>query len=700
MNLSQKNISFILLISITLFPALYSAQANSYSALSSSSAQPQTVTAMVSQSTATQEQAAKSKSDQASEEIARVATKGALGSLLYERGKSYFKGDGVTQDYRRARDYFEQAVDKGDADALFSLYRMGADGLGELSQNSEWARYYKRRVAENGCEQALAELDARELYDIGLTYITGWYQGVKNDCHVSRGPQDVKLGCVYLQKAVNKAVDERDARVLFDIGHIYSMGDYGFEKDCKFAHECFQEAAKFGDANVCYKLGMVWHDGDGVDKNLEMAFKLFQKAAKEEHSDAFYMLGYMCYCGELGARDLKSALKYLTKAVKLDSRNSEALYLLGRMYHWGEGVSRDEDQAFSYYKCAADLDHPGASYELGCHLLDLPHDDLAVDEEAFAHFRDAANGGDAGAFYRLGRMYWTGVGTKCDLKSALDYLLRAADKDNVEACCFLSMLYCRGCAEAGVVPDRNTCLQYRKRAFEQEGILQAAVTLHRDTFCYFARMYHRGVASNLAKALEYYQYAALLGDKEAMEVFCKAWKVKLLPQDEEHEKLCECLEKRYCENFFIGTSFESIRLNHVEDEEEFDYSEPEYEREKRKERREQLRLQFERKEKKEAMQSSIDCKIQLHDGVGVYCAGEKCSICFESFQSSTTISILPCFHIFCSACIQSWFGAGNDTCPSCRTQVIRSFAGRVMQAERAAASTAAGSKTDSKEARG
>lgn len=44
-----------------------------------------------------------------------------------------------------------------------------------------------------------------------------------------------------------------------------------------------------------------------------------------------------------------------------------------------------------------------------------------------------------------------------------------------------------------------------------------------------------------------------------------------------------------------------------------------------------------------------------------------CPICMEDSEENI---ILPCAHVFCSACIKKWLLKNSNTCPNCRKSVV------------------------------
>jgi len=45
----------------------------------------------------------------------------------------------------------------------------------------------------------------------------------------------------------------------------------------------------------------------------------------------------------------------------------------------------------------------------------------------------------------------------------------------------------------------------------------------------------------------------------------------------------------------------------------------------------------------------------------------SCPICMEDSEENI---ILPCAHVFCSACIKKWLLKNTNTCPNCRKSVV------------------------------
>ena len=87
----------------------------------------------------------------------------------------------------------------------------------------------------------------------------------------------------------------------------------------------YQKAAKQGNANAQYNLGLMYHEGRGIAKNVAKAVAWYQKAADKGNADAQFNLGCMYGNGEGIARDEAEAVRWFRKAAKNGSENAKQL---------------------------------------------------------------------------------------------------------------------------------------------------------------------------------------------------------------------------------------------------------------------------------------------------------------------------------------------------------------------------------------
>ena len=75
----------------------------------------------------------------------------------------------------------------------------------------------------------------------------------------------------------------------------YDKGDYAT------ALRLFRTLAELGDANAQFRLGYMYHKGEGVPRNYQEAFEQYRLAAKQRHTEALYEIGNLKSIG----RDLE-----------------------------------------------------------------------------------------------------------------------------------------------------------------------------------------------------------------------------------------------------------------------------------------------------------------------------------------------------------------------------------------------------------
>ncbi|MYM67568.1 sel1 repeat family protein [Pseudoduganella sp. FT55W] len=107
---------------------------------------------------------------------------------------------------------------------------------------------------------------------------------------------------------------------------------------------------------------------DGTPANLPRAFELFSSAAKKGDAQAAYYLGMMYKNGMAVARDLKAAAQWLQFSA--NRQTPAAMFALAKLYLSGEGVKRDELAARRWIEKAADLEYPEAVMAMAIGLRD------------------------------------------------------------------------------------------------------------------------------------------------------------------------------------------------------------------------------------------------------------------------------------------------------------------------------------------
>jgi TPR repeat protein len=137
-------------------------------------------------------------------------------------GWLYENGQGVAQDFGKAREWYEKAADKGNARAMFKLGQLYRDGLG-VEQDYVKAREWYEKAADEG--------DGSAMTDLGWLHENGL--GVAQDHAKAR-------------EWYKKAADKGEAVAMINLAAIYQTGR-GVAQDAVKAREWFEKAADVGD---------------------------------------------------------------------------------------------------------------------------------------------------------------------------------------------------------------------------------------------------------------------------------------------------------------------------------------------------------------------------------------------------------------------------------------------------------------------
>jgi TPR repeat protein len=189
--------------------------------------------------------------------------------------------------------------------------------------------------------------------------------------------------------------------VLHNLGPVTDIGTVTARKDTPIV-DLYRYAAQQGDLDARMRLGLMFHEGDGVTRDPAQAAHWFQMAASEELPAGQAALGYL--------------------------------------HEQGSGVEQDFSQALDWYRAAAERNHAWAQYRLGLMYRDgrgVPRDN----EKAVGLFREAAEHGDVAGLFHLGEMYENGWGTTRDPAEAAEWYRKAAERDHDRAQYRLAVMY-------------------------------------------------------------------------------------------------------------------------------------------------------------------------------------------------------------------------------------------------------------------
>ncbi|CAA6810544.1 MAG: Unknown protein [uncultured Thiotrichaceae bacterium] len=272
---------------------------------------------------------------------------------LYVLATSYELGLGITQNFKKAHDYYHRAMLLGHRDARFNLALLLIDaeaGFNDLAR----ARNLMQVLANSG--------DSEAQYNLSLLY---------KDALTST-KADKTQSFFWLTKAAES-------------GHPDAQNNLGLHflqtKDAQKAFEWLSRSAEQGVANAQFNLAIMYERGDGITTNPTEALNLLQSAATLGNVNAQHNLGIKYLLGEQVAKDNRQAVTWLTQAAKQQNKKSQ--YLLGRLYEEGRGnIKADLQQAENWYLLSAKQGHSESQYHLAL-LLAAKRDN--IDAEFWAN---------------------------------------------------------------------------------------------------------------------------------------------------------------------------------------------------------------------------------------------------------------------------------------------------------------------------
>ena len=294
---------------------------------------------------------------------------------LYEEGYDYFYGITRPMNRTKAVEYFLEAGELKNADALFflSIHQQNNDNLKEATQAA-------KRSLELGNE--IAKIKLGEIQEDEKLMEEGF-------------------------NALKKKVDSGDIHYANSLGYAYEFG-IGTPLNIKEAMKYYEIAAKQNNALGMTNLADLYIQEDKLKK----AKPLLVKAAEKESGYAQYLLAMNFF--DLYSENNKEALFWLERAASNDE--PEALYQLGVYYS-------EVAKSIKYYQRAAELNHADAALELS-YIYDEGISVEQDDDKALFFLKKAAELENQEAIDELASMALTGQGNM-DAKEA-EYWIKKA----------------------------------------------------------------------------------------------------------------------------------------------------------------------------------------------------------------------------------------------------------------------------------
>ena len=271
--------------------------------------------------------------------------------------------------------------------------------------------------------------------------------------HLPLSAQVIKEEPFAYSQELFDAAKKGDADAMYKIGLCYYVGKAGnpqllrsenpLEQDHKKAFEFLSKAAKKGSALAMLNLGNMYTTGIGTPKgvDLKLAIEWLEKSGEAGCPDAYANIGFMY------------ATRYLlllqNRIIKIKSKDASQAYKICC------------DKAIEYYQMAYEKGSAVGAYNIA---IAYKNGELLrpIDYQAHvAWLRKAANLGFSQAVNDLAVSYITGIGIDRDIRSGLNLLKMAASANDKMALHNLGVYTYNG---LGFTMDKETAVLYFLRA--------------------------------------------------------------------------------------------------------------------------------------------------------------------------------------------------------------------------------------------
>jgi uncharacterized protein len=218
---------------------------------------------------------------------------------LKNKGKNFYYGIGVQQNYTVALQYYIQAAEAGDAEAQYISGGMYLKGLG-VEKDFIKAFQLLHEAAKQGRSTAESEQILAQAFLLG--------KGV---------PKNYQKAIKWYSNAAEKG--NKDSQN--ELGFIYFVGN-GVEQDIEKGGKYFIQAAYNGLPIAQYNVGIMYYTGRGVkEADLHQSYAWFNIAAANGHAPAKAAREYLETV--LSSDDLKSAQEYSEEILKAIANNAQ-----------------------------------------------------------------------------------------------------------------------------------------------------------------------------------------------------------------------------------------------------------------------------------------------------------------------------------------------------------------------------------------
>jgi len=357
----------------------------------------------------------------------------------YECGVLLFEGKHVQANKPLAIEYFLLSAKQRNPYAMEFLAKMYYSGEG-VPQDLEKSKGLFEKAIEYG--SSTAESEMKKLFCVSnfeetTSFVSEYGQPKFASFDFDQGPDTVPTNDVFdsfSQQPANKQPNSTNN--IFDFApQPNTRNDSEYQNGLKLITSdnrqnvtngilILKKLALSNNVDALFKCGMLLFDGTMVKRDPLKASVFLYKAAFAGHPEAQLLCGKLLLEGKFVKPDNRKAA-YLFK-LSADQGNTEALFSFGKCLEAGIGVPKSDTGANVFYKEAADLDHPEAQMIYAYRLDNGIGFNGKRYAEALNYYLRAADKQIADAICNIGNIYENGKGVAKDLFKATEYYRSAA----------------------------------------------------------------------------------------------------------------------------------------------------------------------------------------------------------------------------------------------------------------------------------
>lgn len=457
----------------------------------------------------------------------------------YKLGKMYYFGrNGVSEDNKQARKYFELAAKSRQHEhAMFYLGDIYWYGLDVTVDKKKAVEFYKKVYGRGSSSDKMINHIANFYYDVEKNpaeAIKWWRIGAEKNysmCLMHLGIQ-YRYG-VNAEKNWSEAVKYFERAIATGassgfseqhLGNIYWEGGNGITADKKKSAAFYKQAYERGKSSDD-SINNIANFYDDVEKNSSEAVKWWRIGAEKNYPLCLSNLGWAYRNGHGVEKNWSEAVKYFEREVEAGASSGFSEQHLGSIYsEGGYGVTKDCEKAVEFYEKTiakgrklSDSDKKNfanALFETGGDYYHIWNGKTEDYGKALKFFEKAYDNGrnDGDCAWRIGRCnyqlerYYT----------ALDWFKRGAEKGDFSAARYAGECYREG---KGTYKDYWEAYTYFKKAIELGGSRTGYIEWYIAKIALEAsRKYPNGLyglQADRGTAIYWFKKAADKGDEDA-----------------------------------------------------------------------------------------------------------------------------------------------------------------------------------------